>query len=129
MWPRSELTEGQPGLLNLQVNADVGGKANVADGSRLLFVVIVLPIAVPYPYHGKHSFSQTCSRSVLADRNRFAFEEFTVRSSTQESHDQHPHHDWCRESEQQQEQHADHHGYDQSTDTGAQKYRGLMFWF
>lgn len=52
LWPKaswSKLTEGQPGLLNLQINIEVGGKTNVSYGSRDLFVVIILPVAVPYP--------------------------------------------------------------------------------
>lgn len=54
LWPKaswSKLTEGQPGLLNLQINIEVGGKTNVTYGSRPLFVVIILPVAVIYPYN------------------------------------------------------------------------------
>lgn len=43
------LTEGQPGLLDLQVNIEVGGETDVRYGSRGLLVVIILPVAVPYP--------------------------------------------------------------------------------
>lgn len=44
-----KLTECQPGLLDLQVNLEVGGETNVSDGSRDFLVVIILPVAVPYP--------------------------------------------------------------------------------
>lgn len=43
------LTESQPGLLDLQVNVEVGGETNVSDGSSGLLVVIILPVAVPDP--------------------------------------------------------------------------------
>lgn len=43
------LTEGQPGLLDLQINIEVGGETDVRYGSRALLVVIILPVAVPYP--------------------------------------------------------------------------------
>lgn len=43
------LTEGQPGLLNLQVNLEVGGKTNFRYGGRVLPVVFILPVAVPNP--------------------------------------------------------------------------------
>lgn len=41
--------------------------------------------------------------------------EFTICSGTQEADDKHPHHDRCGESQQQQEQHADQHGYYKAT--------------
>lgn len=44
----NRLTEGQPGLLDLQVNLEVGGETNVSDGGRLLLVIIILPVAMPY---------------------------------------------------------------------------------
>ena len=44
------LTEGQPGLLDLKVDLEVGGEAYVSDGDSRLFVVVVLPPAVIYAY-------------------------------------------------------------------------------
>lgn len=55
----SQLTEGQPGLLNLQVNIEVGGEADVPDGGRRLFVVVVLPVAVPNPCRRNNSSSHS----------------------------------------------------------------------
>lgn len=43
----STLTDGQPCLLGLQVNVEVGGEANVRYGSRLFLVVVIFPVAVP----------------------------------------------------------------------------------
>lgn len=44
------LTEGQPGLLDLQVNIEVGGETDISNGRRGLLIVVVLPVAVPNPY-------------------------------------------------------------------------------
>lgn len=44
----NRLTEGQPGLLDLQVNVEVGGETDVRDAGRPFLVVIILPVAVPY---------------------------------------------------------------------------------
>lgn len=55
--------------------------------------------------------------------------ELTIGSSTQESDDEHPDHDRSGEPQQQQEQHADQHGYDQPTDGGReQKERQDQVW-
>lgn len=44
------LTEGQPGLLDLKIDLEVGGEAYVSDGDSRLSVVVVLPPAVIYAY-------------------------------------------------------------------------------
>lgn len=42
------LTERQPGLLDFQVNLEVGGETDVRDASRGSLEVIIFPVAVPY---------------------------------------------------------------------------------
>lgn len=44
------LTEGQPGLLDLKVDLEVGGEAYVSDGDGRLSVVVIFPPAVIYTY-------------------------------------------------------------------------------
>lgn len=52
-------------------------------------------------------------------------ETFTVGSGTKDSYDEHPHHDGSSESQQQQEQHADNHGYEQTTERGEAERTGI----
>lgn len=47
----------------------------------------------------------------------------TICPSTQDSYDEHPHHDGSGESQQQQEQQTDNHGYKQTTERGERTVR------